>query len=109
MPMRITPATRAIFDALAGFDAETGTYGRQLAAVAGLPTGTVYPLLDKWEREGVLTSCWEVIDPAVEGRPARRYWKFTSEGAALAAEDRAARERARAAAATPPRLVWDGP
>jgi len=106
----MTPATRAVFDALAEFDAETGTYGRKIAAIAGLATGTVYPLLDKLERGGVLVSCWEDIDPQSEGRPARRYWRFTVEGAAIAAADRAARAQARAAMpARRPRVRWTEP
>jgi PadR family transcriptional regulator, regulatory protein PadR len=65
--------------------------GGALRVQAGLPTGTVYPLLDKLRRAGVLVAEWEQIDPTQEGRPRRRYWRFTPDGAALAEADRVER------------------
>src|SRR4051794_22892153 len=91
MTIRMTGATRDLLDALATFDLEEGTYGRKLADEACLPTGTVYPLLDKLRRAGILVAEWERADPTEEGRPRRRYWRFTPDGAALAEADRAAR------------------
>jgi PadR family transcriptional regulator, regulatory protein PadR len=59
-------------------------YGLQIGEDAGLPSGTVHPILARLERVGWVTSRWEDIDPRSEGRPARRYYRLTSEGAELA-------------------------
>ncbi|RLK55005.1 DNA-binding PadR family transcriptional regulator [Actinokineospora cianjurensis] len=49
-------------------------YGLEICAAAGLPSGTIHPLLARLERVGWLRSRWEDIDPAQEGRPRRRYY-----------------------------------
>ena len=51
---------------------------------AGLPSGTVHPILARLEGRGWLDSRWEEIDPTVEGRPARRYYRLTADGAEAA-------------------------
>src|SRR5579863_6940181 len=57
-------------------------YGLQICTDAGLPSGTIHPILARLEHEhGWLTSHWEDIKPEDEGRPRRRYYKFTEEGA----------------------------
>jgi PadR family transcriptional regulator PadR len=57
-------------------------YGLEICAAAGLPTGTIHPILARLEKEyGWLTSRWEDIDPRAEGRPRRRYYKLTEDGA----------------------------
>lgn len=56
-------------------------YGFDIMDATGLPDGTVYPLLRRLERRGVLTAAWE--DEAVaraEQRPPRRYYRLTSVG-----------------------------
>jgi len=58
-------------------------YGFDVMDATGLPDGTVYPILRRLERRGVLTGAWE--DDAVargEQRPARRYYRLTSVGEA---------------------------
>lgn len=58
-------------------------YGFDLMDATGLPDGTVYPLLRRLERRGVLTAAWE--DEAVaraEQRPPRRYYALTPVGVA---------------------------
>lgn len=60
-------------------------YGLELCAQAGLQSGTVYPILTRLEEAGWVQSAWE--DPAVhqaEGRPRRRYYTLSEEGAARA-------------------------
>jgi PadR family transcriptional regulator PadR len=62
-------------------------YGFELMDATGLPNGTVYPLLRRLERRGVLAGVWE--DEAVaraEQRPARRYYRLTREGEAAMTE-----------------------
>ena len=55
-------------------------YGLELATRAGLKTGTLYPILTRLERGGLVSSSWEDIDPSVAGRPARKYYRLTGEG-----------------------------
>ncbi|MFJ8691041.1 PadR family transcriptional regulator [Micromonospora wenchangensis] len=56
-------------------------YGLQLSEAAGLATGTIHPILARLEGLGWLESRWEDIDPATEGRPKRRYYKLSPDGA----------------------------
>jgi PadR family transcriptional regulator, regulatory protein PadR len=82
-------ATCALLFALLEFPIEEGTWGRNLAAASGLAGGTVYPILTRLEQRGVVESADEQIDPAEEGRPARRYWRFTFSGVEYARSLRA--------------------
>ncbi|MSR35861.1 MAG: PadR family transcriptional regulator [Gemmatimonadetes bacterium] len=53
----------------------------------GLPDGTVYPILRRLERRGVLTAAWENEAKAHrEQRPARRYYRLTAKGQTTASE-----------------------
>ena len=56
-------------------------YGLQICTGAGLPSGTIHPILARLEGLGWLTSRWEDAIPAEEGRPRRRYYKLTEDGA----------------------------
>jgi PadR family transcriptional regulator, regulatory protein PadR len=56
-------------------------YGLEIGSAAGLASGTVHPLLARMEGHGWLESRWEDIDPSIEGRPARRYYRLTAQGA----------------------------
>jgi len=57
-------------------------YGLQICAEAGLPTGTIHPILARLENEyGWLTSRWEDVKPEEAGRPRRRYYQLTEDGA----------------------------
>ena len=50
-------------------------YGLELAERAGLPPGTIYPIVNRLESWGWLRSRWEdEIEPSVEKRPRRRYY-----------------------------------
>jgi DNA-binding PadR family transcriptional regulator len=55
-------------------------YGLEIGAAAGLPSGTVHPILARLEHRGWLESRWEDIDPRAEGRPPRRYYRLTGAG-----------------------------
>lgn len=55
-------------------------YGLEISKQAGLATGSIYPILVRLEQAGWITSEWEGIDPAVEGRRPRRYYRLTSSG-----------------------------
>jgi DNA-binding PadR family transcriptional regulator len=59
-------------------------YGLQIGQVAELPSGTIHPILARLEGCGWLESRWEDIDPVKEGRPRRRYYRLSAEGAEYA-------------------------
>lgn len=53
----------------------------------GLPDGTVYPILRRLERRGVLVGAWEDEASArAEQRPPRRYYRLTPVGEDALAE-----------------------
>jgi len=59
-------------------------YGLEICAAAELPSGTIHPILARLEQAGWLESRWEDVDPSEKGRPRRRYYQLTSDGAELA-------------------------
>jgi PadR family transcriptional regulator, regulatory protein PadR len=57
-------------------------YGLQICGEAGLPSGTIHPILRRFENLGWLESWWEDEEKAHgEGRPPRRYYQLTEDGA----------------------------
>jgi len=56
-------------------------YGLQICQEAGLPSGTIHPILARLEGLGWAESRWEEANPQHEGRPRRRYYRFTRDGA----------------------------
>lgn len=57
-------------------------YGFDIMDATGIPSGTVYPALNRLERNGLLRSRWEEAGVAHgEKRPPRRYYKITAAGA----------------------------
>jgi PadR family transcriptional regulator PadR len=59
-------------------------YGLQICEAAGLASGTIHPILARLEKLGWLDSRWEDVDPVVEGRPRRRYYQLSTDGAECA-------------------------
>ena len=56
-------------------------YGFDVMDATGLPDGTVYPILRRLERRGVLAASWEDEATAKrEHRPQRRYYRVTPVG-----------------------------
>lgn len=84
-PIRLTHATALILQALA-----TGRrHGFQIMDVSGLPSGTVYPVLRRLEKERAVESQWEDEETAsAAGRRARRVYHLTESGQLLAARAR---------------------
>jgi DNA-binding PadR family transcriptional regulator len=68
-------------------------YGLQLMQATHLPSGTLYPILVRLERAGWVESRWEQTDPAAEGRPTRRYYRLTADGAVEARREVAAMQQ----------------
>ena len=61
-------------------DPDADRYGLDLMRDTGLASGTLYPILVRLERAGWLEAHWEPIDPVLEGRPARRYYRLSAHG-----------------------------
>lgn len=95
--MRITVPTARLLAALLA-DPQADRYGLDLMQSTGLASGTLYPLLRRLMESGWLTTRWEEVDPAAQGRPARRYYRLTPQGATQA---RQALEEMRAATVVP--------
>src|SRR5690349_15211849 len=77
---RMTLATQLVLGVLLA-DPGGDHYGLELSTEAGLPSGTIHPILARLEGLGWVESEWEDIDPRVEGRPARRYYRLSATGA----------------------------
>ena len=57
-------------------------YGLEISKLAGLETGTLYPVMARLEGVGWVESSWEDPDLSVsDGRPRRRYYQLTKDGA----------------------------
>lgn len=77
---RVTAAT---VDVLRTLDTEpVPQWGLKLVKATGRPPGSVYPILERLERLGWVTSSWE--DDAERSGPRRRFYRLTPEGAAAA-------------------------
>ena len=62
-------------------------YGFDIIDVTGLPSGTVYPALRRFEDTGLVTSRWESDEVAEsEQRSPRRYYELTKYGYEALAE-----------------------
>jgi DNA-binding PadR family transcriptional regulator len=59
--------------------------GADLLSLADIPSGTLYPILFRFEQAGWLTSRWEKGDPRAKGRPLRKLYRITGAGLARAA------------------------
>lgn len=59
-------------------------YGLELAEVASVSPGTIYPMLARLEKAGLLESAWEDRRPADSGRPRRRLYRLTGPGQKVA-------------------------
>jgi PadR family transcriptional regulator, regulatory protein PadR len=77
---RLTMQTGAVLKALL-VKPSTPRYGLEISKEAGLPRGTIYPILTRLEQAGWLDSFWEDIDEAAEGRRKRRYYRLSEKGA----------------------------
>ena len=80
---RMTLPTQLVLRAMLA-DPTQEMYGLQICTEAGLPSGTIHPILARLEHLGWVESRWEDIDAHAEGRPRRRYYRLTKEGTELA-------------------------
>lgn len=88
---RITVPTLDVLDVLLA--AGEPLWGLLIIKQTSRPSGTVYPILERLEHQGWVTSSWEA-DGERQG-PRRRFYEFTAEGRAAAAELRSAEAPAR--------------
>jgi PadR family transcriptional regulator PadR len=65
-------------------------YGLEIAKAAGLASGSLYPILGRLEHDGWVTSDWENVNQHEAGRPRRRYYRLTADGAIWARQELAA-------------------
>ena len=75
--MKLTYPTTLVLDALA----QGVRHGFDIIDLTALPSGTVYPILRRLEREALVSAHWE--DAAIahdEQRPPRRYYELTDSG-----------------------------
>ena len=80
---RMTLPTQLVLRALLE-DPGAERYGLEIGEGAGLPSGTIHPILARLERLEWVESRWEDVDPSKAGRPARRYYRLTTDGVELA-------------------------
>ncbi|GLY23569.1 helix-turn-helix transcriptional regulator [Micromonospora sp. NBRC 101691] len=81
---RLTPQTVEVLRLLLAAP-DCPRYGRDIARQTKLKTGTLHPILARLELAGWVESFWE--DPAAheaQGRPRRRYYRLTTDGARVA-------------------------
>ena len=76
---RMTVQTLALLSAMLA-DPCADWYGLELSRLSAVKSGTLYPILARLEHAGWLDSRWETIDPAAEGRPRRRLYRFSRAG-----------------------------
>ncbi len=63
------------------------SYGLDIVTRTGMPSGTVYPTLGRLKKSGLVRARWEDQRIAErQGRPRRRYYELTGEGATALAE-----------------------
>lgn len=82
--MELLPrVTAATVDVLRALDADTRPqWGLKVVKATGRPPGSVYPILERLERLGWVTSSWE--EDTQRSGPRRRYYRLTPEGAVAA-------------------------
>lgn len=76
-PRPLSPTTVAVLKAIGA-----GTkHGFDIMDATALPSGTVYPILGRLERAGLVRSRWEAPTVAQrEKRPPRRYYEISAAG-----------------------------
>lgn len=85
MPQRLTRQTLQVLEEFLAHPDER-LYGLELIDATGLASGTIYPLLHRLTTAGWLATGVEGIHPEEAGRPERRLYWLTGEGASLARE-----------------------
>jgi DNA-binding PadR family transcriptional regulator len=74
---------RVFLDALSE-DIRAELAGADLISETRLSSGTLYPILLRFEKAGLLESRWESERPEELGRPRRRFYRMTQAGVQVA-------------------------
>jgi PadR family transcriptional regulator PadR len=77
---RVTVPTLDVLDVLLASDEPL--WGLQIINQTSRPSGTIYPILERLERQGWVVSTWEA-DGERPG-PRRRFYEYTSDGRSAA-------------------------
>jgi PadR family transcriptional regulator, regulatory protein PadR len=77
----LSPHARMILDALLNAS-DQWSHGYELARLANVKSGTLYPLLIRLEAQGYLEAEWQ--QPVEGGRPPRHAYRLTASGVQLA-------------------------
>lgn len=59
---------------------EVELHGYEIMKLAGVSSGSLYPILQRFESLGWVEGSWEETDPSEQGRPRRRNYKVTGLG-----------------------------
>lgn len=94
---RITPATVDVLRVLV--ESAGQVWGLLVVKETGRPAGSVYPILERLEGAGWVTSAWE--DATERSGPRRRLYELSEAGAEAAREVIAQRRESRARATRP--------
>lgn len=81
--MKLTAPLERVLRVLVA-DPAASHYGYDLMKAARLQSGTLYPMLARLQQEGLVESEWEDQRPDAGGRPPRKYYRLTAEGARVA-------------------------
>jgi DNA-binding PadR family transcriptional regulator len=80
----LSPAARDILAILAA-RGDGWSHGYELCRLAGVKSGTLYPLLIRLEAQGYLVAEWEAVTEP--GRPPRHMYRLTATGQRLARDN----------------------
>lgn len=76
----MTLATQQVLRVLIA-DPTQERYGLELCELAGLPSGTIYPILARLEDQYEwIESRWEEVPAEERGKPRRRFYRLTDRG-----------------------------
>jgi DNA-binding PadR family transcriptional regulator len=75
-----------VFLATFSDDVRAELAGADIMRAASISSGTLYPILLRLERVGVLSSRWEDTPATDLGRPRRRFYRLTTHGAQFAGD-----------------------
>jgi len=62
--------------------------GAEISSALGVASGTLYPMLIRFEKNGLVESEWEATSASELGRPRRRYYWITGAGIELSRRER---------------------
>ncbi len=82
-PRKLSAQTIALLSALA-LRPTDWLYGLELSRMTGLKSGSLYPILIRLAKRGLLESQW--LDPTEPGRPARHAYRISKAGLAALAD-----------------------